>query len=486
MILSEMTTMRKLMLLHGIVSGKSVEDFASGNPCVFTTDLAKPLRKLALSLLPRQSGTGDPSPSNIRPLLPWGELGTWTGGANLCYDSSITFNRAEKVNGEYRSTDVDTRVQFLFAVQLYDANKTYIKTIGDSYADIGIKSRTFTVDDANVKYVCIKHVGAVKSLIELYIPFNYPLGEYTVSADVVGNDPTVVGGIRMKEIQLSAGDAVYPYAEPTITPHPVNVGKNLFDKSTGIALAENSIRVARYQGQGVPLLLKKDVTYTFSCNSQTPPTEIRLQVPYTGETITSKYGNTLTYTPSDDIQVGILFYWGNGRPEDATDLMVEIGSTATEYQPYIPPVYGCEIDLVTGEVWGTHIMIQQKWGDIQKSGEPSPETGLQSAVMTFSENVKQCVHQSDYGKSTLCNVCGKIVWGNNTVLPMHYYINTKNTVWLAFNGDMDSDTIVQIVDELETPILLATLDPQQIESLIGTNTIWTDGDNVDVTYLKKG
>ena len=79
-----------LMLLKGITGGAVEEATATGNPATFLTDLAKPLKSLLINLLPFQSGSGDPSPQNIRPIVPWESLTVWNGGKNLI-DSTKRF-----------------------------------------------------------------------------------------------------------------------------------------------------------------------------------------------------------------------------------------------------------------------------------------------------------------------------------------------------------------------------------------------------------
>ena len=75
---------KKLMVLGAMAGGKLVEDTATGNPLTFTTDIAKPLKSLLIPFTPQQEGTGDPSPSNIRSILPWNGLTVFGGGVNLC------------------------------------------------------------------------------------------------------------------------------------------------------------------------------------------------------------------------------------------------------------------------------------------------------------------------------------------------------------------------------------------------------------------
>ena len=79
----QMTPLRRLLWLGGVAANKAVEDTATGNPLTFVTDLAKPLSRLAASFLPVQSGTGDPSPSNIRPISGWSGVNVWHFPENI-------------------------------------------------------------------------------------------------------------------------------------------------------------------------------------------------------------------------------------------------------------------------------------------------------------------------------------------------------------------------------------------------------------------
>ena len=83
----QMTPLRRLLWLGGLAANKAVEDTASGNPVSFVTDLARPLSRLVASFLPVQSGTGDPSPENVRPITGWTGLNVWHGGKNLIDDT---------------------------------------------------------------------------------------------------------------------------------------------------------------------------------------------------------------------------------------------------------------------------------------------------------------------------------------------------------------------------------------------------------------
>ena len=91
------TPIQKLLMLSALSSGGSVvEDTASGNPVTFLTDLAKPLKSLVANFLPIQSGTGDPSPENIRPITGWTGVDVWHFPQNLL---SINRTTSQSSNG---------------------------------------------------------------------------------------------------------------------------------------------------------------------------------------------------------------------------------------------------------------------------------------------------------------------------------------------------------------------------------------------------
>ena len=83
MFFSERTGLQKLLLLKAAAGGSVVEDTATGNPLTFLTDLAKPLKSLVANFLPVQTGSGDPSPENVRPITGWDAVNVFHTGKNL-------------------------------------------------------------------------------------------------------------------------------------------------------------------------------------------------------------------------------------------------------------------------------------------------------------------------------------------------------------------------------------------------------------------
>lgn len=67
----------------------------SGNPVVLPEYVS--LEKLAIDFSPKQAGTGDPSPENIRPISGWDEVTVTRCGKNLLNLETQTFTRNKEV-----------------------------------------------------------------------------------------------------------------------------------------------------------------------------------------------------------------------------------------------------------------------------------------------------------------------------------------------------------------------------------------------------
>ena len=131
----------------------------------------------------------------------------------------------------------------------------------------------------------------------------------------------------------------------------VACGTNLFDSSTGIELQTNNIRVARNKGQGVPILLKRGITYTLSTNSTVPVSEFLFQEPYTANSYARGGwdGFKYSYTPDIDIEVGLNTYWSNedgNRPSNATNLQLEVGSEKTNFETYNGTTFSIDLPIL--------------------------------------------------------------------------------------------------------------------------------------------
>lgn len=56
---------------------------ATGNPATFSTNLIQPLQSFEIPFSPVQSGSGDPSPSNVRPISGWSGVTVTANGQTI-------------------------------------------------------------------------------------------------------------------------------------------------------------------------------------------------------------------------------------------------------------------------------------------------------------------------------------------------------------------------------------------------------------------
>jgi len=85
------STLRKLIWLKStVLSGASaVLKTATGNPIHITDALAKPAEALSVAFAPVQSGSGDPSPDNVRPISGWTGLTVYHSGEDTDNPTTI-------------------------------------------------------------------------------------------------------------------------------------------------------------------------------------------------------------------------------------------------------------------------------------------------------------------------------------------------------------------------------------------------------------
>lgn len=337
---------------------------AIGNPIVFTDGAdGLSLSKCKLILLPRQSGSGDASPENIRSMISWENVGTWTGGANVFDPTGYTHNNYNI--GNFKNN--------------LKPNTTYIFSIN----------------------------GTTNGRYKLFY-----------SSDPLATSP-------------------------------------------------------QYATELTTYYLKKGETQSF-----TTPSEMGKYLILAGNE--SGLGNV-----------------------DVSDIlpMINIGSSVSPFVPYNPitshpidltgiasPVYGCEIDLVTGEVWGT-------WDTVDLGSLSWSLRHNEDNYWFYSDNISNMkiinttselgeIVSDRYKNVFAANIyngsAGNNVIGQDGQVPK---IRIRDD---SFNNDADAFKTamsgILLVYKLATPVLLDTLTSQQIKTLLGTNTIWSDADSIEIEY----
>lgn len=277
--------------------------------------------------------------------------------------------------------------------------------------------------------------------------------------------------------------------------------QNGYISSNGTIAADNSNISFGY------VLLKKNAVYTVSTSVQvsnigTCLYDLDKTTVISRENHTSRSFVTIQ-TGTKDVYLRVwINYDGSTQLNNKTDEQIidlfapqlEVGSSATAYEPYTAPdvypvswssegtVYGGYVDLVTGEVWANRAEIVKNTADMNNS-EDYPgwkNSGIESIVGAgFNRLVDGCMTNI----SPLSNLSiGANTAFNGDVLYLAYsYFHKTQSEWKALALD------VQIVVPYPSPVLITTLTPQQITALIGNNTMWSDADgSMTATYLKKG
>lgn len=173
-------------------------------------------------------------------------------------------------------------------------------------------------------------------------------------------------------------------------------------------------------------------------------------------------------------------YSSAGGDSWVKDIQIEEGSTATDYEPYqgqtytadLPQtVYGGTVDLVSGVLTVDKLVITRNTANMNNNEE---YPGWKDAVFNeyFGNGRNVLVNEPlDIGESYGVNTVVAIgaIW-----LPVGTYGKTQSE-WIALATD------VQITIPLATPQTYQ-LTPQQIQTLVGVNNVWSEQGNVELSY----
>lgn len=228
-------------------------------------------------------------------------------------------------------------------------------------------------------------------------------------------------------------------------------------------------------------------TYTLSANSTGNYKYIFLSGEYGG---VWNFGKSVVMT--DAMLNSTVVWYSNGDDTPATvgDIQIELGATATAYEPYRgneftmdlgQTVYGGSLD------WKTGVLTVDK-GFVQLTSDFHMQeySFVGYAGVTFGDVLAEpldrangiCSHSPINGTNNSLNMwCG--VNGNANI----YWLGILDALGLSsieeFKAWLDTQT-VQVCYELATPVTVR-LTPQEILALSGVNTLYSDTGDTTVT-----
>ena len=339
--------------------------------------------------------------------------------------------------------------------------------------------------------------------------------------------------IEVKDFQLERGalSEYVPYNAIGIT----RIGKNFFEveerinnqtntsgtSTTGYTLSNNAVTISKdviyygrvfFSAQYLPA-----GTYTLSfktsaSGSRRVAISVRKMVsPRTdlvALTLLSAGSASVSFTVSEATNVAVSI-----QPETSatgtitiTDIQIEVGSSATQYEQYqgeryYPisdnPIYGGTLDVVTGVLTITNICHSITGGVVLYGNYGDDNAPLY--YVTIPDYLNVHVHQAGTSSS------------NYKLLSNYFAFNTSNSLTGMRDGEIRTNTSsgttyatryyfrwddatdavaintafsinpLQVVAVLETP-LVYQLTPVQVKTLLGYNNIWTDNGTVEVQY----
>lgn len=242
--------------------------------------------------------------------------------------------------------------------------------------------------------------------------------------------------------------------------------------------------------------VEKGKTYTLSNSKNQNYAGIYVKDKGTETTIFSNYSKaSLTFTPSDTETVFFEFYSTDAIEED-NELMLELGSTPTDYEPFqgdtydiaLPEtVYGGTVDCVTGvgnDTWYyKDFNGQEKWSKLENDDGSFFYFGETSAPLAQNNSDGVCSH---FGIGTVSYT------SNDFMIQLPY---TIGRIWRIKYGAMgtadelkaylatqaSAGTPVQVAYKVATPEPFQATGNRQLTSLVGYNTIYTTGESITLS-----
>lgn len=259
----DMTWLERLLFLKRIKGGGSGhEETTTSN--TFVTDMVAPLRKLLLSFAPKQSGSGDPSPTNVRPISGWDGVSVTRCGFNI-WDEEWEVGAYNASTGAKASSSNRIRCKNKIHVlpnttyyfhcgrpygtlqwYAYGAEKNYIGTMSSSNSKFTTASNCYYVTwnggaNSPTSYandICINISDASKNgTYEPYAGQTYSASWQTEAGTVYGGTLDMVSGVltacpyyasyngeTLVGEWISDRDVYTPNTSPTTGAQVVNIG----------------------------------------------------------------------------------------------------------------------------------------------------------------------------------------------------------------------------------------------------------------------
>ena len=486
----EWSTLKKLIWLKGsgiLGAAGEVWKTVSGAIVSFVTQRSAALRKLEVAVEPVQSGTGDPSPTNLRPITGWTGCNVSHTGKNLLDPNAVEMKNS--------ATSV-TRPCFYFTVP------------GTYYVKANISANSGTALLARIKRADGTY-GTSSKLIDnsnltAGASFTVASGETLIVFDNTSGHTLAQGKQYIADchVQLEAGESATTY-EAFGTTYTVTfpaVGNNILDMSDGNievgkyidnSGAEKSNASNFYNSAYFPV--KASTAYTISTSDAIRYCSFMEYDENKGFIKRTLYGgntpfSSQTHTMGDTTAYIIFGANPTGSTVSLSDIqqinwMLNEGSTDLPYEPYTNTVYSGTLDVLTGKLTVDKAMFTfngtEDWGKNGGYGYYVDDAQYQTLLSNDAPISNYCVGYTPGSGSGLDTWTLRLNTSKASLLvkPDTSVYDTTDK-WKAYLAEHN----LQVLFNLATPVEY-TLTPQEVSTLVGNNTMWADTGDIEVTYL---
>lgn len=235
--------------------------------------------------------------------------------------------------------------------------------------------------------------------------------------------------------------------------------------------------------------VEKGKTYTFSNSKNLSLSGLYVRNIGDNKAIFIAYSKaSLTFTPSVTANVWFQIYNVDAIDDDV-ELMLELGTTPTPYEPYqgdtydiaLPEtVYGGTVDAVTG-------VGEKTWGFMEFDGTENWEMNVNNIVLYDAVSAPANTNPGTGYCSHLpfaYNFVGDNIFISVVTIYLGTALSAKYTLesWKSYlAAQASAGTPVQVAYKLATPEPFQSTGNQALPAVAGLNTVYTDGDSLSVT-----
>lgn len=281
---------------------------------------------------------------------------------------------------------------------------------------------------------------------------------------------------------------------------PINYNTNRFTMNDSGVVTQNNPSSASWgwvYSESIIRQTLKAGTYTASFDAETLSLAASAQMyvfdsannqlATTGNHQNAKQGSC-TFTITEETEIGICAKMYDG----AWKFQLELGTTATSYEPYKGDtyttvlgrtVYGGTLDVVSGVLTVDRAMADMgtlNWASNTLNGVIAFYVRLNDAKLPSSNSAKANILSSAYATDTANNVYTDTSSGR-LALNTSGYIQVRNSNYSDASTFKTAMNGVHLCYELANPQTYQ-LTPQQIQTLLGQNNVWSDAGEVEVVY----